>query len=233
VNPVSRAQLRALFPQLSGAATARAAARTAVDRVRNLALRTTLHYFGLPPVRPFVLPNATFDALRAPAIIGTFHIGPTHALGAAIERLPGEVLVLRRRAYAPAQARNVQVAETGGGEELRARAFHRAVGHLRDGGYVLLPIDPAEGARVAAPFLGRSLMLARGAFALARVARAPILPVVTRWRGLRMEIHCGPLIEPGDSEERLAEQAAAWLESYLTAAPGEVAPRVFQLLRES
>jgi lauroyl/myristoyl acyltransferase len=232
VNPVSRAQIGALFPQLSGMALARAATRTAVDRVRNLALRTTLHYLGLPPVRSLVLPNSDFDGLQAPAIIGTFHIGPTHALGAAIERLPGEVLVLRRRAYEPAQARNVRVAETEGSEELRARAFHRAVGHLRGGGYVLLPIDPREGARVAAPLLGRTLLLARGAFALARVARAPILPVITRWRGARVEIHCGPLIAPEDSEEAMAGRAAAWLESYLTGAPGEVTPRVFQLLRE-
>lgn len=233
MNPVSRAQIAALFPQLSGFATARAATRTAVDRVRNLALRTTLHYFGLPPVRPVVLPNAVFDALQAPAIIGTFHIGPTHALGVAIERLPGEVLVLRRRAYEPAQAKNVQVAETAGSEEQRARAFHRAVGQLRGGGYVLLPIDPQEAARVPAPFFGRTLLLARGAFALARVARAPILPVVTRWRSVRVEIHCGPLIEPEDSEEAMAAIAAGWLESYLAGAPGEVTPRVFQLLRES
>lgn len=233
IGGVTRAQLAALFPHLSRLGQTRVLRRIAANHLRNFALRNALHYLGIAPARRIVIPSATLAAVEPPVIFGAFHIGAPHALGAAVERLDGEVLVLRRRRYEPAQAKNVRVAETEGGEEQRARAFHQAATHLRKGGYALVPIDPREGSRVAAPFFGRELLFARGAFALSRVGRVPIVPLLTRWRGLRVEVVCGPRIEPDASEEALAAAVAQWLESYLAGAPGEVSWRVFQLLRES
>jgi lauroyl/myristoyl acyltransferase len=227
---VSAEQIRTLFPRLTKAQVARALLQTRVNEARNRIYAGFQHQLGLGPGRLVLLPTDDLTALRPPLIFGTFHVGPTLALGAAMERLPGEVLVLRRRSYKPAQAKNVSTAETEGSEERRAQAFHRAVMHLRGGGYALLPIDPLEASRVAAPFFGRSLLLARGAFALSRVARVPIVPLITRWRGVRVEVFRGPRIEPSDSEEALAAEAARWLEQYLDDAPGEVTPRVFELM---
>jgi lauroyl/myristoyl acyltransferase len=232
IRGVTRAHLATLFPHLSRTEQNRALFRIVADRVRNFAFIRALHYLGIAPARRIVIPSETLAAIEPPVIFGSFHVGPAHALGAAVECLNGEVLVLRRRAYEPAQAKNIRVAETDGGDEQRARAFHQAAVHLRNRGYVLLPIDPMVASRVAAPFFGRSLLLARGAFALSRIEHVPIVPLLTRWRGLRVEVLCGPRIGPSDSEEELAASTAKWLESYLAGAPGEVTMRVFQLLRE-
>jgi len=227
---VSAAQIRALFPRLTAAQVARVLLQTRFNEVRNRIYTGFRRQLGLGPGRLVLLPTDELTAVAPPVIFGTFHVGPTLALGAPMERLPGEVLVLRRRSYKPAQAKNVSTAETEGSEERRAQAFHRAVMHLRAGGYTLVPIDPLEASRVPAPFFGRSLLLARGAFALARVARVPIVPLIARWRGVHVELFRGPRIEPSDSENAMAAEAARWLEQYLKDAPGEVTSRVFELM---
>jgi hypothetical protein len=86
---------------------------------------------------------------------------------------------------------------------------------------VALDIVPGPGFRV--PFLSRSIQLARGPFALARIAGAPVRPLVARWRGGGVEVEAGEaLAAPASEEEALAGEAARWLERYLLESPAEL-----------
>ena len=108
-------------------------------------------------------------------------------------------------------------------------AFTRAVVHLRKGGFVFLTLDPMVGTRIAAPFLGRTLNLARGGFALARLARVPLVPLIARWNGMRIEIVAGAPVEVA-SEAQAAAEVARWLEQYLRAHPDEMTERTRELI---
>ncbi|HYO79000.1 MAG TPA: hypothetical protein VE010_21230 [Thermoanaerobaculia bacterium] len=222
--------IETLFPDLSRADARRVTRQMRLTTMRNAMLLRAMHYFGLRSVRLLLMPDHSIAKVQPPVIFGTFHIGVPHALGVAMERLPHEALVLRRRASARAQRKNVRVVETGETDEQRALAFHRAASHLLGGGVALMALDPEHAARIAAPFFGRTILLARGAFALARVARVPIVPLVARWRGLRLETVCGAPIAAA-SEQEMADAAAKWLEAYLRDQPGQTSARVLELLR--
>ena len=181
-------------------------------------------------------PEALTD-LRPPRILGTFHVGALHALGPALERLPGPVLALRQsQLYAPSPP--LEIAATEGDDQLRAAAFHRALDHLKRGGFVALTLDMPQGPGLRAPCLGRELTLARGPFALARITGAPLAPIVARWRGGGIEVELGDALAADSSaaaagplawESALAAAAALWLERYLLASPSEIG---LGLLRE-
>ncbi|HEX8253481.1 MAG TPA: hypothetical protein VF846_10055 [Thermoanaerobaculia bacterium] len=222
--------IETLFPDLSPSDLRRASRQMRLTALRNVMLVRAMRYFGFAPVRALVASNPALSLVRPPVIFGTFHIGPAHALGVAMERLTHEVLVLRRSVSAGAQRKNVRVVATGENDEQRALAFHRAASHLLGGGVALMALDPEHSARIATPFFGRTLLLARGAFALARVANVPIVPLVARWRGVRIETVCGAPIAPA-SEQAMADAAANWLDTYLRTCPGETSARVFELLR--
>ena len=83
---------------------------------------------------------------------------------------------------------------------------------------------------IEVPMLGRSLPLARGAFALARISRTPIVPVVTRWRGTAMEVVVGDPIAPDLGEAGMAAAAGDWIERYLRRMPGEISVFVLERL---
>ena len=218
--------IHALLPGADAKHIARKAQRV---RMRNVVLMASVTRFGIAPIRALVLPSETLATLGGPVIIATFHIGPFPALLSAVEQLPGSVMVIRRNELAHVRAANVTVAGAGGNEQQRVLSFHRALNQLRGGGFVVMALDPEEANRIDVPFRGRTLRLARGAFALARLARVPIVPIVTRWRGADIEIVSGEAIPPGDDEQVLAEAAADWLERYLLATPDELSARIVEL----
>lgn len=198
-------QVRTLFPSLPRSEAARVAWRIAALEARNRLLVRCI----LQGARPLVEVPEAFAALRPPLLLGTFHVGAVHALGPALERLPGPVLALREGRLYPAD----WVVSTAGDEQSRAAVFLRALDHLQAGGFVVTALD--AGAGLSAPCLGRDLELARGPFELARLAGVPIVPVVARWREGRVEILTGEALTE-------AEAAARWLESYLLASPAEL-----------
>ena len=169
-------------------------------------------------------------------IVSTFHIGPTLGLGVLSERMQGETLVLRGTQFpldhTGRQNVNLDVNLIGGTDQQRAATFHRAIERLRQNGFVVLALDPHEAHRIAAPFLGRTLQLARGPFAMARIARVPIVPLVARWDGDEIEIIVGEPLPILDDEQALAALAAQWLESYLRDSPGELSARILELMRD-
>lgn len=221
-------QVRSLFPHLDPSAAARIAGKIGGLEARNRVLVAGIRRVGLEPVRPLVRCPEGFAALRPPLLLGTFHVGALHALGPALERLPGPVLALRHGPlFVPRPP--LEVATTEGDEQSRAALFHRALLHLDRGGFVALALDVAQGAALQVTCLGRPLALARGPFALARLTGVPLVPLVARWRSGEVEILLGdPLASPGQDagpeawEGALAASAARWLERYLLAAPGEL-----------
>jgi hypothetical protein len=197
--------------------------------LRNQVVSQMLASGGLESVRHLVVPDHSLGTLRPPLILGTFHVGALIALGAALERVPGRVLVLRRRISGTTGPSRLTIELTDGDEQHRARVFYRALDWLREGGSVFMPLDPEEAVRIGAPFRGRSLLLARGPFAMSRIMQVPIVPIVARWRGSRIEIIAGDPIPPADDESVIAAGAAAWLERYLLESPLEISERILSL----
>jgi hypothetical protein len=188
-----------------------------MNHMRTQVLAGWIDRGGTAQVRALVRPNEAIARLRPPMIIGTFHIGPTLGLGVLSEWLDGETLVLR--------------GSVGTTDQQRAATFHRAIEMLRANGSVVIALDPNEAQRIAVPFLGRTLHLARGPFAMARIARVPIVPLVARWNGNAIELIVGEPLPISDDEQSLAESAGRWLEGYLREWPGEISYRIRELMR--
>lgn len=227
----TRAGLRSLFPHLSRADAGRILRRIWTTYARTLMLMGWMRRGGRTPVLALVRENEAVRRLRPPMIVSTFHIGPTLSLGVLSERMQGETLVLRGTQPVDGHARqNVNL--IAGNDQQRAATFHRAIERLRQNGFVILALDPHEAHRIAAPFLGSTLQLARGPFAMARIARVPIVPLVARWAGNEIELIVGEPLPVLDDEQALAASAAQWLESYLRDSPGELSGRILELMRE-
>ena len=224
-------EVEALFPHLGRMAALRLAARIGALEARNRVQVRCITRSGLAPLRPLVSVAGSFAALQAPCILATFHVGATHALAPALERLTKPVLALRLGSLA-APRPPVEMLTTEGGEQQRAAVFHRAILQLERGGFVVMAVDVVPGAWVDVTCLGRPLRLARGPFALSRLSGAPIVPLVSRWsrRGVHViaadplqGAQCGGHAGDGtDSEQALADAAAVWLERYLLDAPSEL-----------
>jgi lauroyl/myristoyl acyltransferase len=185
------------------------------DQLLQLRNQSPVVNWPYPPLASSPDPGA----VPGPAILVTFHIGPLAALSGLLARLAGPVCVLRGAGQVV--TRKARYLPTFGGEAQRAAAVTEAVHTLRAGGYALVVVDNLRDARVPATLLGRSVPLAGGAFALARLAPAPLLPVAVRWRGPSVAIVAGEMIEPAD-ETAMADSLARWLEAYLRRHPREL-----------
>lgn len=207
--------------------------RGVIDRtvaMRNFIVADHLRAFGYDRLRKSIaLPDARITQLPHPLIIGTFHLGALAAVGAMFEELPSNVLVLRATPKFTKPLPHVTIESTRGDEQQRARVFHRAIQFLQNGHFVFVPLDPEESTRLAAPFRGRTLQLARGPFALARITGTPILPMIARWNGSNVEFVFGEIIPASQDEAQLAAAAAKWLEQYLERHPSDVGERVIAL----
>jgi hypothetical protein len=207
------AEVRALFPHLDSRAIAETAVRISALEERNGVLVRTIAAGGIEPVQAFTVAAESLAALEGPGILGTFHVGGLHAIGAVLGRLRSPVLAFRTGLLFTPQD-SLQAESTEGNEQMRAATLHRALMHLRSGGLLVLALDVVPDRGIETRCLGRPLRLAPGAFALARWTGAPIVPLVARWtaRGVRVDVGQS-LSAPQD--------AAAWLERYLLASPSE------------
>lgn len=227
----STGEVRALFPHLGRVAAALVAARIGALEARNRVQVRCVARAGLAPLRPLVAVADPLLALRGPCILATFHVGATHTLGPALERLSAPVLALRLGSLAAVRP-PVESITTEGAEQQRAAVFHRAMRQLDGGGFVAMAVDVVRGAWIEVACLRRPLRLARGAFALSALTGAPIVPLVSRWsrhgahvvagEPLRPVNDAGHTADPEVSEQALAGAAAAWLQKYLLGAPAEL-----------
>lgn len=219
--------VRALLPLANARRIVR---QTQARRARDSVLLECMSRTGIGPMQRLVRKNAAIAALRPSMVVGTFHVGPTPALSVAVEQLSGPVFAIRRTELAMARAANVTVETAVGDEQRRALAFHRALEQLRNGGFVFMALDPEHAYRIEVPFLGRKIQLARGGFAMARLARVPIVPMIARWRGTDVEVIVGEPIAADDDEQVMAAAAARWLERYVLDNPEELSPRIVELV---
>jgi hypothetical protein len=220
-------QVQTLFPHLDRQSAERVSREIAGFEARNRLLIARLQRTGLERVRSLVRTPPELPELRPPLVLGFFHVGAAQALGAAIERLPGPVLLLRQGSpYAPRPP--VHLATTEGDGQHRAAAFRRALAHLAAGGFVVVAFDVVPGPGFRVPCLGRTIELARGPFAMARITGAPLVPLVARWRRNGVEVEIGEALaggletDPKAMEVALAASAARWLERYLLESPAEI-----------
>jgi hypothetical protein len=223
----SPAQIQTLFPHLDRRPAERVSREIGGFEARNRLLIARLQRTGLERVRSLVRTSREFPELRPPLILGFFHTGAVQALGAAIERLPGPVLLLRQGSlYTPRPPVHLETTE-GDGQQ-RATAFRRALAHLAAGGFVVVAFDVVPGPGFRVPCLGRTIELARGPFAMARLTGAPLVPLVARWRRSGVEVEIGEALsagletDPKAMEIALAASAARWLEGYLLESPAEI-----------
>ena len=231
-------EVRALFPELSHRRAVRIAAAIGALEERNDVLIRSVRRDGIGSVRPLVAVSGALRSLEAPCILVTFHVGAIHITSVALEALDKPVLAFRHGAFFTPRP-PIVMESTEGSEQQRAAAFITARQYLKLGRFVVMALDAAPGATIVTECLGRPLALARGAFALAGMTRAPIVPITVRWtrQGAQADIDI-PLApaEPSDSgataavvELALARAASSWLERYLRESPDQLS---LGLLRE-
>lgn len=166
-------------------------------------------------------------------LIGTAHFGAWDAAAPLLARDFGRPVLVAMQAEPDAEARSLH-------DAVRARAGVRVVHvgehpldalpllhHLRDGGVVAVQLDrvPPGGRVLRVPFLDRTLDMPEGPFALAGIARVPLVPLfVRRARFLEYELSAGtPLVLPerpsAGELQAAAERAAREMERSVRACP--------------
>ena len=208
----------------------RGARREWVNELRGMFVTGWVRRGGVGVLRPFIRPNSALAELRAPVILATFHIGPMFALSTVADNLTAPVLLMRTHHLPGVRPPHVTAINGLADEHQRAAAFRAALRMLRNGGAVMMAIDPVRDGGIEVPFLGQRVRLAPGAFRLARMAGARIVPLAARWAGNEIEIVRGEAIA-GDDEQALAAAIARWLENYVTASPGELNRRLRRLMK--
>jgi hypothetical protein len=169
---------------------------------------------------PFPQLDAPVAELPSRAVLAAFHVGALSALGAVLEALPGEVVALHGAGQQRRNLTNVVVGRHG-----RSRAFRQAIAAVERGESVFLTVDPREGhATIPVRILNRDACFARGAFALARITSAPLVPLAGEWKGTRLRVHVGAAIR-GDDELAMGAQAAAWLDELVRRHPDLITRR--------
>jgi hypothetical protein len=181
---------------------------------------------GVSPYR--FVPSPALSSLRGPAIMVTFHVGAMDALGTALSQMRTPAMAFKR-GKSLSTAPNITIGVIRKDDLLiRAAAIRDAVRALRRQEVVMMAVDGGLDGALEVECLGHQLRLGRGAFALARITGAPVIPFVGRWRGTRVETILGdPLPRQTASEnveQDLANEAARWLERYLSDSPGEIGP---------
>jgi lauroyl/myristoyl acyltransferase len=228
---ISDEWLSDVFPELDARARRAARQRTWENFLKGEAVRIAATYGRYPPL----VPNPRFAALQPPLVLASFHVGPYAAIGTALARLAGEVVALDRGQFG--RIPHLTVLPRGENPVARSRAFSGALTALRGGGFAFVNVDAFEPEKldvstIEVPLFDRTLPLARGAFALARMADVPIVPIVARWRGNAIEVDIGAPIRLGaDGERGMAEATVAWIERYLRERPGETSVFMLERLR--
>jgi hypothetical protein len=201
--------------------------------LRNRLLTEAIKIYGYDKrIAALALPHPSLAALQPPAIITTFHVGVLPMLGFALEQLPAPVLIVRRHPGGTPHS-SFERGATRGTEQERALLFHRCVNFLRSGRFVMIAADPfpTERGALATPFRGGIIRLTRGPYALARITGAPLIPLVARWRGARVEFVVGDAVPAAKEEAAMAREMASWLDRYLTEAPEEMSEQVLNVTK--
>lgn len=204
--------------------------RSAALRFKNHAALALLQKKGLDALAERVSPASIAPPAHLvsakPAILLSCHVGVHNGVSAALRRWGLDAFMLPLQGVDQPERRTI--------------ALRNAIDVLRGGGRVLAVMDGPFGSHSEpVACLGRRIVLRRGAFALARLTGAPVLPAVARWNqhgDIEPFIDVALQVTPGtsvlrstppsgdDYERELTTAAARWLERYLIAYPEEAWP---------
>jgi hypothetical protein len=202
-------------------------------------IRAKNHALGkVPPERlaPIIrLRGVEFLRQQAgrPTILVFWHLGASPlfiAPAMANERVP--IVAARAEAVASLNSQFVRSVAVHSSEG-RRHFLNQATATLLEGGTILMAADGRERRRgLQVRLFGRPAWLARGFVILARTTRAAVVPVMSMYRGCRIEVRVHPPLisdgeangpcSPSEADQRLADSAAAWLESYLRRHPEQM-----------
>ncbi|MGE0641337.1 MAG: hypothetical protein AB7G12_07650 [Thermoanaerobaculia bacterium] len=206
------AQVRSLFG-VRGLSSSTLAARIGALEARNRLVIRRLEGRPLDPFAPLVswTPPTAAEGIPRPAILVTAHLGAIYLLAAALNRLNVPRLAIRwSEWHTPGHLE--RSASTAVGPERRTEVLRTAVATLRDGGFVTTVLDGAHGSTVPARILDRDFRLSQGAFTLARLSGAPVIPIAALWEGDRIRAAVWPAVAT-------PAEAARWLEELLRSRP--------------
>lgn len=212
---VSTREVRGLYPTLSEREAARLLRHVLAMELRSKLLAGFRERNLLALVRGLDLD----EAVTPPMILATFHVGPLFALLAALAHFETPVYVMRRLR----------------GSQHGAAELLRGLKALDGGGVVAVPVDPTRAATITVQFFGKPLVLARGAFSLARISGVPVLPVLPVWRGYEAsavfgeKLHAPSGMAVEAAERFLAEGVIRWLEDYLRHHPEDIGIRTLRI----
>jgi hypothetical protein len=163
------------------------------------------------------------ESLPGPAIIATVHLGTLQTSRVVFSRFGKDLIYVLSYGHA----------------EVGAAVFWHALEALRRGGVALVPVDAYHGARLESVFFGHPVSLARGAFALSRISRVPVIPLAYIWRDGKLTAVAGdPILFPSsgsdiERESVVAAKVMHWLESYLRSHPRDAGLRAIKLFSRS
>lgn len=143
------------------------------------------------------------------AVVVSFHLGPFSAIRAAFDQTAIRCLYLQMDADGSARS-DAETAAVGRDGDSMAAALWRARRWVAEGGVAVVLPDSGLGAPTA-PLrcLGRSITFSRGAFALARIAGVPLVPIRCRWaRGRTAVVERWPPEIPPPGGAR--DEGAGW-----------------------
>ena len=202
----------------------------AAHDARNDVFRILATRKGLGAVTRWIHPSG-FESLHErraqgqPALLMFSHIGPSMAVPAGLlkEQLPA--LVLRTQEMAiPFPAPLEALVLRGHDPAMALTGLKRAMGRLRERGFVLIAGDGAQGAAaVELPFLEGRFPFQRGLAALHRLTGAPIVPITAHWRAgtppIEVTVHPpldlpAPGADPGAYEVEVLRVVAHWLDHH-------------------
>jgi lauroyl/myristoyl acyltransferase len=207
--------------------------RISRQEFQNRALRRIYKKKGArgiaPRIRTEAGPLLKLQEQGLPAIVVSWHLGPSRANSLALHQLGLDVLYATFAGPAGEEDASGLPYYELKGNQLYARFLKSAMDRLASGGVVGLALDAAFGRTEPMSFLGGTLSTPRGAAALARLSGAPVLPITGHWTdrgaGIRVTLH-PPLPEPdlprGDRdvwERALMESALHWFADHLQAHP--------------
>jgi 1-acyl-sn-glycerol-3-phosphate acyltransferase len=170
-------------------------------------------------------PSVVARLKHGPAIVVIWHVGPTTSvILPALMRAGVPALAVVFRAGAVRAVPGIDFASAW---DAPFRTMRAAVRRIRAGGVVVIAVDATTGTHTPYVEAGqRRIRFRRGAFMLARMTGAPIVPAAAMWtsRGTPLTIVTGdPIVPPAapsvDFERDAAQALADWLERFLIQSP--------------
>ncbi len=213
---IDREDLRRLMPELSPGEADAVSRQAWLNHVRFLTLRPSRLRDRRDFVREALVDDGGLSRISGPAVLALIHTGPFFILEEALRRVPAPVAVLLMGDAPPGDGNLTFHTSVGDGHGMRA--FSAGLATLKGGGFVVVGVD-ANPLSMLVPWFDRTIPLARGAFALSRIARAPIVPLVLRWEGCGGRVVLGDPIAPLASDQAGAEALIGWMEAYVRANP--------------